>query len=104
VTTPPNGDCGTLPIKIPRRGRETRLAVSNEEAAETGRLRRALLCCSGASCLIMLASNIVAVSLPTMARDMHAAFSGIEWVVSAHVLCFAAMLLPAGPLAAGTSL
>jgi len=49
----------------------------------------------------MLDSNIVAVSLPAIARDMHAAFSDIEWVVSAYVLSFAAMLLPAGSLADG---
>lgn len=47
----------------------------------------------------MLDSNIVAVSLPAIARDMHAAFSDIEWVVSAYVLSFAAILLPAGSLA-----
>ncbi|MGI3899930.1 MAG: MFS transporter [Janthinobacterium lividum] len=47
----------------------------------------------------MLDSNIVAVSLPAIARDMHAAFADIEWVVSAYVLTFAAALLPAGALA-----
>ncbi len=38
----------------------------------------------------MLDANIVAVSLPATAQDMHAAFSDIEWVVSVYVLSFAA--------------
>lgn len=49
--------------------------------------------------MIMLDSNIVAVSLPAIARDLNAAFSDIEWVVSAYILTFAAMLMPAGALA-----
>ncbi len=69
------------------------------EAMKAKRLNRALLCCSGTSFLIMLDSNIVAVSLPSIARDLHAAFAAIEWVVSAYVLSFAAILLPAGSLA-----
>jgi EmrB/QacA subfamily drug resistance transporter len=72
---------------------------SINEGERAGRLRRALLCCAGTSFLIMLDSNIVAVSLPAIARDMHAAFSDVEWVVSAYVLSFAAVLLPAGSLA-----
>jgi MFS family permease len=43
--------------------------------------------------MIMLDSNIVAVSLPSIARDPGAAFSDIEWVVSAYVLTFAALLM-----------
>ena len=49
--------------------------------------------------MIMLDSNIVAVSLPSIARDLGAAFSDIEWVVSAYVLTFAALLMPSGALA-----
>ena len=49
--------------------------------------------------MIMLDSNIVAVSLPAIARDLSAAFADIEWVVSAYVLTFAALLMPAGALA-----
>ena len=44
-------------------------------------------------------SNIVAVSLPAIARNLHAAFADIEWVVSAYILTFAAFLMPAGALA-----
>jgi MFS family permease len=49
--------------------------------------------------MIMLDSNIVAVSLPSVVRDLGAAFSDIEWVVSAYVLTFAALLMPSGVLA-----
>jgi EmrB/QacA subfamily drug resistance transporter len=58
-----------------------------------------LLCCAGAPFLIMLDSNIVAVSLPSIARDLHGKFTDVEWVVSAYILPFAALLIPAGALA-----
>jgi MFS family permease len=41
----------------------------------------------------------VVVSLPSIARDLGAAFSDIEWVVSGCVLTFAALLMPSGALA-----
>src|ERR1700722_4418316 len=65
----------------------------------TGRRARVLLCASGVSFMIMLDSNIVAVSLPSIARDLSATFADIEWVVSAYVLTFAAFLMPSGALA-----
>jgi EmrB/QacA subfamily drug resistance transporter len=65
----------------------------------SGRRARVLFCAAGASFMIMLDSNIVAVSLPAIARDLNAAFADIEWVVSAYVLTFAALLMPAGALA-----
>ena len=60
----------------------------------SGRRARVLLCASGVSFMIMLDSNIVAVSLPSIARDLNATFADIEWVVSAYVLTFAAFLMP----------
>jgi EmrB/QacA subfamily drug resistance transporter len=51
------------------------------------------------SSLIMLDSNIVAVSLPSIARSLGGSFTEIEWVVSAYVLPFAALLLAAGSYA-----
>src|SRR6204780_5631934 len=65
----------------------------------SGRRARVLLCASGVSFMIMLDSNIVAVSLPSIARDLNATFADIEWVVSAYVLTFAALLMPSGALA-----
>jgi EmrB/QacA subfamily drug resistance transporter len=58
-----------------------------------------LLVASITSSLIMLDTNIVAVSLPTIARDLRAGFAGIEWVISAYIITFAALLLPAGSFA-----
>lgn len=51
------------------------------------------------SSLIMLDSNIVAVALPSIARSLGANFTEIEWVVSAYILPFAALLLAAGAYA-----
>src|SRR6202035_524808 len=65
----------------------------------SGRKLRMLLCCSGAPFLIMLDTNIVAVSLPSIARDLQGTFIDVEWVVSAYILPFAALLMPAGALA-----
>jgi EmrB/QacA subfamily drug resistance transporter len=58
-----------------------------------------LLTASGVCALIVLDTNIVAVTLPSIARDLSADFADIEWVVSAYMLAFAALLLPAGSLA-----
>lgn len=55
-----------------------------------------LLTASLVSSLIMLDSNIVAVSLPSIAASFGATFADMEWVVSAYVLPFAALLLAAG--------
>jgi len=60
---------------------------------------RLLLCASGVSFMIMLDSNVVAVSLPVIARDLGANFDDIDLVVSAYVLPFVAFLMAAGALA-----
>jgi EmrB/QacA subfamily drug resistance transporter len=65
----------------------------------TGRRARVLLGASGVSFMIMLDSNIVAVSLPAIAADLHAVFADLEWVVSAYIVSFAVLLMPAGALA-----
>ncbi|MBE0630869.1 MAG: MFS transporter, partial [Burkholderia vietnamiensis] len=60
----------------------------------------ATLAVASATCsLIVLDTNVVAVSLPSIARGFHASFAEIEWVVSAYMTAFAACLLPAGGLA-----
>jgi EmrB/QacA subfamily drug resistance transporter len=60
---------------------------------------RVLLTASLVCSMIMLDSNIVAVSLPAIARCLGATFADIEWVVSAYVLSFSALLLAAGSYA-----
>ncbi|WP_322041971.1 MFS transporter [Paraburkholderia sp. J67] len=55
---------------------------------------------ASATCaVIVLDTNVVAVSLPAIAHAFHASFAQIEWVVSAYMTAFAACLLPAGGLA-----
>ncbi len=49
--------------------------------------------------LTVLDTNVVAIVLPTIARDLGASFADIEWVISTYVLCFASLLLPAGAIA-----
>lgn len=51
------------------------------------------------SSLIMLDSNIVAVSLPAIARSLGASFQDVQWVISAYLLAYAALLLAAGAAA-----
>ncbi len=58
-----------------------------------------LVCTSAPSFMLQLDANIVSVSLPSIARSLNAGFAGIEWVVTAYMLSFASLLLPAGALA-----
>lgn len=48
------------------------------------------------SSLVMLDSNVVAVALPTIASSLNADFADVQWVITAYVLPFAALLLAAG--------
>ena len=50
------------------------------------------------SSLVMLDSNIVAVALPTIASNLNASFSEMQWVLSGYVLPFASLLLVSGAL------
>ena len=58
-----------------------------------------LLTASVGCAMTVLDTNIVAIVLPTLARDLSAKFADVEWVISSYVLCFAALLLPAGVIA-----
>ena len=72
--------------------------TSNSKSQE--RHKFAILLITSLVCsLIMLDANVVAVSLPSIARSLGASFTDIEWVVSAYVLPFAALLLAAGSFA-----
>jgi EmrB/QacA subfamily drug resistance transporter len=48
------------------------------------------------SSLVMLDTNVVAVALPTIANSFSADFADMQWVVTAYMLPFAALLLAAG--------
>ncbi len=58
-----------------------------------------LICTSAPSFMLQLDANIVSVSLPAIAHSLGASFAGIEWVVTAYMLSFASLLMPAGALA-----
>jgi EmrB/QacA subfamily drug resistance transporter len=58
-----------------------------------------LLTASLVSSLIMLDSNIIAVSLPAIGRSLNASFTDVQWVISAYVLTYAALLLASGNFA-----
>jgi EmrB/QacA subfamily drug resistance transporter len=74
--------------------------ASTPTASATARSRFLILLTASLVCsLIMLDSNIVAVSLPAIGRSLGASFADIEWVVSAYILSFAALLLAAGSYA-----
>src|SRR5436305_9052072 len=51
-----------------------------------------------AAFLINLETTIVNVALPTLARQLHASDSQLQWVVDAYNLLFAASVLAAGSL------
>jgi EmrB/QacA subfamily drug resistance transporter len=55
-----------------------------------------LLTASLVSSLIMLDSNIVAVSLTAIGRSLHASFVEVQWVVSSYVLTYASLLMGSG--------
>jgi EmrB/QacA subfamily drug resistance transporter len=82
----------TTPVDTVRRS-----PVAADHAARAK--RRILVATSLVTSLIMLDSNIVAVSLPSIARALGAGFADIEWVISAYVLSLTALLLAAGSYA-----
>jgi len=57
----------------------------------------AVLCLS--LLIIVVDSTIVNVALPTFSRQLHASTSGLQWIVDAYTLTFAALLLLAGTIA-----
>ncbi len=46
--------------------------------------------------MAMLDNTVVNVALPTMAKDLHAGVSGLQWIVDGYVLAFASLLLTGG--------
>lgn len=83
------------------------LPADNERSPDTDfnpplskRAARFVLGTASATCaLIVLDTNVVAVSLPSIARSFHVGFADVEWVVSAYMVAFASCLLAAGGIA-----
>ncbi len=75
-------------------------AMTISNAAPSSSRKTALLLTASTGCAItVLDTNVVGIILPTIARELNASFADIEWVISSYVLCFAALLLPAGSIA-----
>jgi EmrB/QacA subfamily drug resistance transporter len=49
--------------------------------------------------MLLVDVTIVTVALPNMASELHAGFSGLQWVIDAYALALAALLLGVGSLA-----
>jgi len=75
------------------------VAASVPYAQSARAKRRVLIAASLVTSMSMLDSNIVAVSLPSIARTLGASFAHMEWVISAYLLSFAPLLLGAGSYA-----
>jgi MFS family permease len=81
------------------RGRPMNEAISTTSPLSAKQPMLVLIATSAPSFMLHLDANIVSVSLPAIARSLGASFAGIEWVVTAYLLSFAALLMPAGALA-----
>lgn len=68
----------------------------NDSTAVKNNHRVILVVIALVSSLVMLDSNVVAVALPTIASSLNADFADVQWVITAYVLPFAALLLAAG--------
>jgi EmrB/QacA subfamily drug resistance transporter len=82
------------------------IAVSASSAQASGASGRspsrrwwALAAVSLATFMTYLDNNIVNVAIPTIQRSLHLSVSGLEWVVSSHLLTLAGLLLVGGRLA-----
>src|SRR5215470_16587848 len=86
----------------PRTSAPGKPAAVRPAAAQSAVARRkwamlAVLCLS--LLVIVVDTTIVNVALPTLARQLHATTSGLQWIVDAYTLAFASLLLLAGALA-----
>ncbi len=52
-----------------------------------------------ATFMLLLDITVVNTALPSIARDLHASFTDLQWVVDAYTLALAAVVLTAGSLA-----
>src|ERR1700753_4290458 len=85
----------TLQANLPQLSREATEVSDNADPQHQGLLLTASLVTS----LVMLNSNSVAISLPTIGGSLNVPFAALEWVISAYMLAYAALLLAAGSFA-----
>ncbi len=58
-----------------------------------------LMAVSVATFMLLLDITVVNTALPSIARDLHASFDDLQWVIDAYTLALAAIVLTAGSLA-----
>jgi EmrB/QacA subfamily drug resistance transporter len=90
----PAGPTTATPAPAPR-SQPDRVRVRPAPANRWATL--AVLCLS--LLVIVVDTTIVNVALPTLARQLHATTSGLQWIVDGYTLAFASLLLLAGALA-----
>src|SRR4051795_8332091 len=110
----------TEPLRSPRRtGPRTRPVCKSSRTASTRTASSATATCCGperrpdmnarprltltvvcaATAMLMLDIAVVNTAVPSIARDLHAGFQSIQWIVEAYTVALAATVLTAGSLA-----
>ena len=99
MPVPAPAPAAVTPAPRPAPGLPPRPGALPQPAGSPGRTKwgtLAVLCLS--LLVIVVDRTIVNVALPTLARQLHASTSGLQWIVDAYTLSFAALLLLAGAL------
>lgn len=76
---------------------ETTTATRPQEETRTGPATLALICTG--YFIVILDATVTNVALPSIGRGLHGSVTGLQWVVDAYTLSFAALLLTGGALA-----
>ncbi|MFM7247557.1 MAG: MFS transporter, partial [Actinomycetota bacterium] len=73
-------------------------AAPAEHPHSERRMRLTLFAMCFALFMIMLDNTVVNVALPTIQRDLDPSISGLQWIINAYILVFAALILLGGKL------
>jgi len=76
---------------------ETTTAPRTSEETRTGPAALALICTG--YFMVILDATVTNVALPSIGRGLHGSITGLQWVVDAYTLSFAALLLTGGAVA-----
>ncbi len=76
---------------------ETTTATRPQEESRTRSATLALICTG--YFMVILDATVTNVALPSIGRGLHGSITGLQWVVDAYTLSFAALLLTGGALA-----
>lgn len=76
---------------------QTTTATRPQEETRTGPVTLALICTG--YFMVILDATVTNVALPSIGRGLHGSVTGLQWVVDAYTLSFAALLLTGGALA-----